>query len=169
MYKINDMVVYGNEGVCKITDLTKRSFANKVVEYYVLKPVYNEHSIVYIPIDNEELVSKIKRILSVEDIHELIRTLPNEDYCWIENDNQRKEKYREIIKSGNRKELMKMIRTLYLYQQELKKDGKKIHAADDKFFKDAEKVLYDEFAYVLDIEQEDVVSFICDQFEVYEV
>ena len=136
---------------CKITDLTKRSFANKVVEYYVLKPVYNEHSIVYIPIDNEELVSKIKRILSVEDIHELIRTLPNEDYCWIENDNQRKEKYREIIKSGNRKELMKMIRTLYLYQQELKKDGKKIHAADDKFFKDAEKVLYDEFAYVLDI------------------
>ncbi len=37
MYKINDMVVYGNEGVCKITDLTKRSFANKVVEYYVLK------------------------------------------------------------------------------------------------------------------------------------
>ena len=156
MYKINDMVVYGNEGVCKITDLTKRSFANKVVEYYVLKPVYNEHSIVYIPIDNEELVSKIKRILSVEDIHELIRTLPNEDYCWIENDNQRKEKYREIIKSGNRKELMK-------------KDGKKIHAADDKFFKDAEKVLYDEFAYVLDIEQEDVVSFICDQFEVNEV
>ena len=101
--------------------------------------------------------------------HELIRTLPNEDYCWIENDNQRKEKYREIIKSGNRKELMKMIRTLYLYQQELKKDGKKIHAADDKFFKDAEKVLYDEFAYVLDIEQEDVVSFICDQFEVNEV
>ena len=61
---------------------------------------------------------------------------------------------------------MKMIRTLYLYQQELKKDGKKIHAADDKFFKDAEKVL---FAYVLDIEQEDVVSFICDQFEVNEV
>ena len=116
MYKINDMVVYGNEGVCKITDLTKRSFANKVVEYYVLKPVYNEHSIVYIPIDNEELVSKIKRILSVEDIHELIRTLPNEDYCWIENDNQRKEKYREIIKCKDNEDAIEC--HCYMYRSE---------------------------------------------------
>lgn len=169
MYKINDIVIYGNEGVCKITDLTTRSFSDKVIQYYVLKPVYNEHSVVYIPIDNEELVSKMKSILSVEDIHELIRMIPSEEASWIENDNLRKEKYREILKSGDRKELLKMIRTLYLYQQELKKNGKKFHAADDKFFKDAEKVLYDEFAYVLEIEQEDVIPFICKQLEVNEV
>lgn len=169
MYKINDMVIYGNEGICKITDLTKRSFANKIVQYYVLKPVYNEHSVVYIPINNVELVSKMKRILSVEDIYDLIRTLPDEEDCWIENDNLRKEKYREILRNGDRKELMKMIRTLYLYQQELKKNGKKFHAIDEKFFKDAEKTLYDEFAYVLKIRQEEVVAFISEQLEANEV
>lgn len=165
MYKVNDMVVYGNEGVCKITEITSRVFANKTKEYYVLKPVYNENTVLYIPVQSEELASKMKKILSVDEIYEIIHMDPKENGDWIDNDNQRKEKYKEVLRNGDRKEIMKMIRLLYLHQQELKEAGKKFHMADDKFFKDAEKILYDEFAYVLDIKQEDVIPFICKELE----
>lgn len=161
MYKKNDMIVYGNEGVCKITDIISRRFADKIMDYYVLKPYYNEKSVLYIPIQNEELTSKMKKILSIEEIYEIIHMVPDEDDHWIDNDNQRKERYKEILRDGDRKEIMKMIRSLYLHQQKLKESGKKFHMTDDKFFKEAEKILYDEFAYVLDIKQEDVIPFIC--------
>lgn len=168
MYKVNDTVLYGNDGVCIISDIVSRSFRDNVIEYYVLKPVYSEGSTIYVPVENKELVEKMKKILSVKEIYTLIQQVPNTESIWIQNDNMRKEKYKEIIKSGDRLELMKLIRTLYLHQQELKKNGKKFHATDDRFMKDAEKILYEEFAYVLNIHQDEVVPFICQQIEVKE-
>lgn len=160
MYHINEIVLYGNEGVCKIEDIMTRQFADKTVEYYVLKPVYSQSSTIYVPIDNEDLTEKMKRIMTSQEIMELIEAMPDADSIWVDNDNLRKERYKDILRNGDRKEIMQLICTLYLHQQKLKDQGKKFHAADDKFFKDAEKILYDEFAFVLGIKQEDVIPFI---------
>lgn len=168
MYKVNEMVLYGNEGVCQIKDITKRSFKGKEVEYYVLKPVFVQGSTVYVPVDNPELNAKMKKILSAEEIIDLIHNMPNQQLPWIENDNLRKEKYREILKNGDRQELIQLIRTLYLHQQELKKAGKKFHATDEKILNEAEKILHHEFAYVLDIKLEEVVPFISKEINIEE-
>ena len=40
MFQINDTVVYGAQGVCRIEEISKREMAGKAMEYYVLKPVY---------------------------------------------------------------------------------------------------------------------------------
>ncbi len=37
--------------------------------------------------------------------------------------------------------------------------------ADEKFMKDAEKMLYDEFAYVLNINREDVLELIINEID----
>ena len=39
MFQINDTVVYGAQGVCRIEEISKREMAGKAMEYYVLKPV----------------------------------------------------------------------------------------------------------------------------------
>lgn len=168
MFKKNDTVLYGVEGVCIVSEITERQFRNQILKYYVLKPVYHQGATVFIPVHNEELVSKMKRILSVDEIHQLIQDMPNEDLIWIDNDNQRKERFKEILRNGNRKELIQLIRTVYLKQEELKKVGKKIHTTDDNAFKDAEKILYEEFAYVLNIHKDEVIPFIFNQIEVKE-
>lgn len=38
--------------------------------------------------------------------------------------------------------------------------GKKLHACDERFFRDAEKMLYEEFAAALNIDKEGVLPFI---------
>ena len=39
MYKIGSIVVYGTEGLCKICDITERTFGKETSEYYVLSPL----------------------------------------------------------------------------------------------------------------------------------
>lgn len=168
MYKKDDTVLYGNEGVCRVTDTMTRKFKDHDIEYYVLKPIYSQNATIYVPIDNEQLTKKMKRILSAEEIMTMIKTMPDVEDIWIQNDNQRKEKYKEIIRNGDRLELIQLIKTLYQHQQKLKMQGKKFHATDERFFKDAEKIIYEEFAYVLNIKQDEVIPFINQQIDVQE-
>ena len=87
MHNKNDIVLYGNQGVCKVFDIVKKEMANEVNEYYVLKPVNDVHSTVYVPTQNEKLTSKMKKILSVEEIYDLINDMPNEKEIWIDDFN----------------------------------------------------------------------------------
>ncbi|WP_050637469.1 CarD family transcriptional regulator [Candidatus Stoquefichus sp. SB1] len=165
MYKENDMILYGSQGVCRIVGMTSREFGGNMIDYYILKPVYSEGSTVFVPVNNEELTSKMKKILSLDEVKALIQTMPEMELIWIDNDNRRKEKYKEIIKNGNRNELISLIKTLYKHRESLVENGKKFHATDEKFLQDAEKILYDEFKYVLNIKEEEVVPFIIEQIE----
>ena len=138
------------------------------MRYYVLKPVYNSNSTVYVPVDNETLTAKMRRVLSAAEIYEIIRAIPSESSMWIEDENERKEKYREILQRGDRMELVRIIKALYHHQQAQRAKGKHLHTADEHFFKEAEKMLYDEFALVLQIRPDQVVPFILQQVELAE-
>lgn len=168
MLNINDTVLYGMDGICTVTDKILREIDGQDKEYYVLKPEYNNGYTIYVPVDNEKAKSKIRNILTADEIHDLILTMPDEDSMWIEDNNQRKSVYQQMLTSGERPQLIKLIKSIYLHSEERKKEGKRPHAADERYLKDAEKMLYEEFAHVLDIEPEQVVPFICAQLDVSE-
>jgi len=152
--------MYGAEGVCRIADISVQNMHGEEVEYYVLKPVNGGNSTIFVPTGNETLTARMKRVMSEDEICDLIKTMSGEDEDWIDNDNMRKQHYRDIIAEGNRAELVKMIKAIYLHGQERNKIGKKLHLSDEKFLKDAEKLLYDEFSHVLKIKREDVIPYI---------
>ena len=94
--------------------------------------------------------------------------MQNESLDWIEDDAERKEQYGAILHSGDRKALALLIRTLYLHRQALKASGRKFHAADEQILERAQKLLHEEFAYVLNIQPEEVPLFITRQLEAAE-
>ncbi|MPN50404.1 hypothetical protein SDC9_198030 [bioreactor metagenome] len=94
--------------------------------------------------------------------------MTNEIPIWISDDAKRKEKYRQILATGDRLQLIRLIKTLHLYGQERKNEGKKLHSADERFMKEAEKMLYEEFSHVLGIHQDQVLPFILEQMEIKE-
>jgi CarD family transcriptional regulator len=165
MFSIGETIIYGNHGVCKITAIQDMEIEDEVRPYYVLKPVFESNSTFYLPTGDEKIQGKMRRILSIEEIYALIKAMPDQDTIWIENENERKEQYKQILVENERSALVKLIKTLYLHQQELKEKGKKLRVSDERFLKDAEKVLYDEFAHVLDIKREEVLPFIFEQIE----
>ena len=165
MYQVNESVLYGMQGVCKIVEIVKRNFDQKICEYYVLQPVYDEKATIFIPTQSEKLTAKMRHVLTKQEVFDIIREMPEQQPNWIENESARKERYQQILAEGDCGELVKIIKALYLYQQQLQEKGKKLHIADEHFLKDAEKVLYDEFAHVLDMKREQVLPFILDQLE----
>lgn len=118
--------------------------------------------------NNENLVSKMRQILSGEEIKKLIREMPGEIFFWIEEEAARKERYQQILSDGDRTELVRMIKALYFHQQEQQKNGRRLHITDERFMKEAEKMLYEEFAYVLNIRKDQVLPFILNQVQVAE-
>jgi len=168
LFSKGDTVIYGIHGICKITDVQIKEFMGEKAEYFVLNPVYDERATVFVPCQNESLTSKMKRIMSPAEIHDMIRAMPDEKQMWIENEQERKKSYSDILKNGDRKALIGLIKTLYLHKEKQGASGKKLHISDENFLRDAEKILYEEFAHVLQIKRDQVLPFICEQIEISE-
>jgi CarD family transcriptional regulator len=160
MFKVNDAVVYAAYGVCEVKAIEKRDLTGEEVEYYVLQPVGDTKNKFYVPTDRGTLREKMRKVLSREDTDMLISSMSGEKDIWIDDDIRRKEEYRRIIDKGERHELVRLVRTLYLRRKALAAKGKKLHANDERFLSTAENLLSEEFAFVLGIPREEVVPYI---------
>jgi len=157
--------MYGTQGICKIVEITQKDFLGTKKEYYVLKPMSDSGATLFAPVNNEKIEGKMRRILTEEEIYALIESMPKEEANWIQNENERKEQYKRIIASGNHLELIQMIKALYIHKQKREADGKHLYLSDERFFKEAERILYDEFQYVLNIKREELLPFIFRKIE----
>ena len=160
MFNVDDIVTYGINGVCKIVTIEEKNLMGTKKNYLVLKPLNDDKSTFYVPVDNENLLSKMRKLLSEDEINQLIDSMPNEKILWINNERERKERYRQIIADGNHSELIRMIKAIHLEKKDREEKGKKLHISDERFLKEAEKILYDEFQYVLNLSEKDVMSYI---------
>lgn len=157
MFQVNDVVMRGTSGICMIVDIRKENFRGMPEMYYVLQPI-NERTTIYCPVESDKL--KIRKLLTREEIDELISTMPLRENIWIENDTERKDKFNAILKRGEHAELISLLKTLYQKREEKKEQGKKFHLADERVMKEAEQLLHGEFAYVLGIAEEEVLPYV---------
>ena len=160
MYQIGDIVVYGVHGVCKIVELQTQRVDRKKVEYFVLEPVFQMTSRFFVPSQNEVALSKLRPVLSREEIEALLVSEESHKACWIEDENLRKLEYKNLIANGDRGGLLSMLKVLNTHKANQAELGKKFHISDSSFMRDAEKMIYSEFSLVLDIPYEQVEAYI---------
>lgn len=166
MFKINDTLFYGSQGVCKIVDIEEKSISGATKSYYVLKPVKDQSSTIYVPTDNEFVLKKMRRLLTPEEINCLIDSMPDEMPSWISNEHARKEYYKQVLANGDHAELIKMIKSIYSHKMQRVSEGKRLHVSDEHFFRDAEQILYNEFQYVLKLNSKDeLMSYILSRIQ----
>ena len=165
MFQVNDMVLYGTNGVCKLVDIDVRDCGGRMVEYYILKPIYASNSTVFVPVNNEKLTSKMRYVLTKEEIDEKIRLIPESSPGWIDDERTRKERFKDIVSRADTFELIQLIKTLLEHQEAVMARGKKLHVADERMLQEAENMICDEFSYVLGISKEEVPSYITDSMK----
>lgn len=138
MFEVGDYVVYKRD-VCKIC-------GEKVLndrKYYVMHPIDDETLTINVPIDNS--FGHLRPTLSKEEAENLIGKMP--EIPVIETmDRMIENQYRPLLQSGKLEDLICIIKTSYLRNDERKKNGKKIGEIDDSYFKLAEKILYNELS-----------------------
>lgn len=160
MYQCGECVIYGVHGVCRVMGKEKQLVNRKRVEYLVLEPLGHGESRFYLPTANETAMGKLRPVLSRDALMELLDSGEIRDGCWIQEENLRKQYYRDLIGSGDRMALLKMVHTLYGYRATQFSIGKKFHLCDENFLRDAEKLLASEISLVLEKSPEDARNYL---------
>ena len=159
MFKIGNRVVYRSEGVCVVSDIRKESFGmiGREEDYYILTPVSDKKSTVFVPVNNDKLVGFMRRLMSAEEIMKMITELKDERLEWIVESRARTAAYREVLALGDRRQLIMLVNTLYEKSEEQKTAGKKVPSGDISCLRRAQSLLYEEFCATTDIGSEDEV------------
>lgn len=162
MFKVNDYVVYSTTGVCKIIDIIReKNISDNDTDYYVLEPVYDKNLIIKTPVNNPKVL--MRNIITKDEILELIASMPEKESIWINDDRERNEKFKAVLKSLESEEWMNLIRTIYIAKQKKTELGKKLSKADEEIMKIAEKNLNEEFALALNISPDEVAAYILER------
>lgn len=160
MYACGDRVMYGIHGVCEILALEDRRIDRKTVQYFVLEPVDQPGARFYVPTQNAAAVAKLRPVMTKEQVDALLCSVEVRQNVWIGDENTRKQRYRELISSGDRASLLCMVRTLYRHKQEQMEAGRKFHLCDENFLRDAQRLLDSEFSLILGITPKEVGDYI---------
>lgn len=160
MFQIGERVRYGTEGVCTVTEIREMKVSHQRAKYYVLQPVNREGATVFVPLDNETLVKKMRTLLTAQQIGQMLARVASEESIWIDDPVGRKTEFQRILFGGDRYELLRMIRSLYEKRRELSSRGRRLRSGDEQLLRDAERAINDEFAAVLDIRQREVPEYI---------
>lgn len=160
MFKPDQVVLYGSNGVCKITEITKKEIQGNTIEYYVLKPLFSNTSTLFVPTQNKELVDKMRVMMTVDEVNDILSNLSKDENEWIEDKNDRIIACKKIIASGDCAKLVKLIRSIHIHEEKQNKKGKRLHISDERVLKEAEKMICDEFSIVLKIDREQVMPLV---------
>lgn len=165
MFEKGEYIIYGTSGVCRIEDITTMNMASvpKDKLFYVLSPSSQKGGRIFTPVDSQKTI--MRRVLSKEEAAELIDEIPRIEELWIINEKQREEKYKECMRSGDCREWIKIIKTLYLRKLERTAQGKKITATDERYLKMAEDYLYSELEIPLGIPKNEMEDYITQKLE----
>lgn len=159
MYQVGQKIVYGIHGVCSIVDLEEKKIDKKTICYFVLEPVDQPGSRYYLPSGNPTALAKI-RPLSTRELLNAMLTAPLSDEIWIQDENKRKQYYRELISSVDLKAMIEMVRCLRRHRQEQQNLGRKFHQCDENFLRDAQRVLSTEISMVMQIPSNQVEEYL---------
>ena len=164
MYKIGDFVINTNNGICEIKDIVSMNISGSDKDYYLLIPVEEKTAKVYLPVDTAP--NRIRHVLSEDEAWALIHSIKDIPEVYIENEKEREKTYKEALASREPKQLISIIKTLYLRRQKRVDEGKKVTSVDERYFKLAENKLHSELAFVLKVEKRDVYQIIVDNITI---
>ena len=160
MFETGEYVVYGRTGICQVTGVTTMRVDGSSGEklYYVLRPGGETDGKIFTPVEGGKQV--LRGIITSEEAERLIDEIPSIETLSIENEKFREDSYKKCIRTCECRDLLRIIKTIYVRKQARLSHGKKTTATDERYLKLAEDHLYSEFSMLLDIPKEHMADYI---------
>lgn len=162
LYRKGDYVRYSCSGVCLVEDIRHDSPAGKgsPKDFYILKPVSDPGSTIFVPTASDTLVSKMARLPSQGEVDALILSTKQEDLPWIADRKVRTANFQTIVKTCNLRDLLQMVDCIYRQKEALTSKGKKLSASDESTLRRAESLIENELSFILDLAGDQVSGYI---------
>lgn len=160
MYKIDDLVVYGKMGVCKVKDIASLKNPEACTDrlYYVIQPM-NDNCVIYAPVDTKAFM---RPVISAGEANRLINGIQDVRVEAYFNDRAQDlaQHYENVIKSHDCEGLIKLVMSIYNKKMIMEQQNHKFGQIDERYMKQAEELLFSEFAVALGIPKEKVPQYI---------
>lgn len=159
MYQVNDMIVYGGYGVCRITATDVREIAGTTMDrdYYAIRPVEegSENSVIFTPEEGGKV--PMRSVMSAEEAHSLMREVPDIKPLQVASYKEREKMYRDIVKGVDNRALVSLLKTLY--RSRAHNVSRKPNYADGQYFRRAERILMGELSVALHLPRSEAFSY----------
>lgn len=161
-YQKGEYVRYACNGVCLVDDVRLDSLARKEAprEFYILKPVSNPASTIFVPTGSPALVSKMSRLPDREELDRLILSAKGVQFPWIEDRKARLARFQEIVKDCDLRDLICLALCIYQRKRDLSAKGKKLGASDEGVLQRAEALIENQVGFVLQVSGDQVGPYI---------
>lgn len=152
MYQIGELVQYGISGVCKVEQIVQGvPWLQKDTECYLLVPLNKKEEKIYTPVDSDKV--KMRRILSPEEIKELMGKVQDIEGPVVPNEKQCESIYREELYSVDCYRWLGLLKTLYTRRAARTAIGKKVTSTDERYLKSVEERIREELNLVIGREE----------------
>ncbi|MBS4899720.1 MAG: hypothetical protein KHZ87_03025 [Clostridiales bacterium] len=147
MFAVDDKVMYGIIGVCKVEAIDTPPITGVTGEYYFLQPVFDDRGLIYSPVENKV---PMREIMSKDECDNLIERAKNCQDDEILSQKLSFNDYDNCIKSQDADLLLHLIRFLYSTKNARAKELRKMKSMDNRVLATARKLLYGEMAVAMD-------------------
>lgn len=159
-YALGEYVTYRKAGICQIVDITVKNFVGQgKSEYYVLSSVYDSNTTVFVPVDSA-LENEMKKMLTVDEIHNIIDSSKNVEDMWVDNCRERAAIFDEIVNSGDKVKMLWLIKKVSDFKTQVEEQKKKMKAYDTRYLVMAENIISSDFAFALNIPKKQVMEYV---------
>ncbi len=158
MFEKGDLILYETVGVCRIEEISRLEFLKNDRVYYSFVPIFEKDTMIYVPVDNDKV--KMRPIMTREEAEAFIGQLPYIESRREINEKEKAQMYKEILLSGDHRELAAMIKGIFEVWQARKGKGSRLAVRDEESMKRAEKLLYGELAAALGLNPDQVPAYI---------
>ena len=159
-----EYVNYSSNGVCLIFDIGAPEFDKTADKdsYYILKPLADKSTTVFVPMKNQLLLSRMRKLLTKAEIDVLITSVGTDDVEWIDDRKKRADLFSEILRRNEPGELLSLVCCIHKKREALVALGgnRKLAFSDLDILERAERLLEGEFSFVLGISPLDVASYV---------
>ena len=165
MFQPGELLVYHATGVCRVEEICRPNLSGAPKrEYYLLKPLYQD-GVISCPVDNSKV--KIRPVISREEAETLIDLIPDlhAKTCRAPTLQALAQRYQTVIRDHDCRELIEMMMSVYAKQQQAEAQKRRLGLVDERFMKQAERLLYGEFSAALGIPFEEVQPYIAHRIE----
>lgn len=167
MFQQGDLVVYGTTGVCRVEEITRLdlSEASRDRLYYRLMPLQQD-GVIYTPVDGNGKIP-IRPVITAEEAEELIDRIPDIQVEAYHSSTLQAltQHYQEVMRTHNCGDILELLRSIYVKRQQVEAQKRRLGMVDERFMKQAERMLYGEFSAALGIPFDEVQPYIRQRVE----
>lgn len=161
MYQTGELVVYGTTGVCRVEGVAhpETPGADREKLYYLLKPLQQD-GVIYTPAENSKV--PIRPVISAREAEALIDRIPTlqPEAVYGPTLQALAQRYQEILRTNDCEKVLWLAMSIYCKQQAAQARKKRLGLVDERYRKQAERLLHGELSAALGIPFEEVQPYI---------